>query len=61
MESKSISGSSSVPGMSSMPDRCRACVAVRGGHVNVTTNIDLYCMKYKGTLTFGSGIFSNIM
>ena len=40
--------------ISSMPYRCCAYVAARGGQVDVTPDIDLDSMKYKGSLIFGS-------
>ena len=39
-------GSKSILGVSSMPDRCRACVASNTGQVKITPDIDLDSMEY---------------
>ena len=54
MESESLSGVGSPRFISSMPDRCRASVAARWGHFEVTTDIDLDSLKYEGSFIFGS-------
>ena len=55
MGSKSISG---VTLISSMSDRCRSCVTSSAGHVEVTPDIDLDSMKYKGSIIYGSTYMS---
>ena len=41
--------------ISIMPHRYRACVvSAHGGHLEVTPDINLESMKYKGSLVFGS-------
>ena len=40
----------------SQPNMCNSCTCVtaHGGHMEVTPDIDLDSMKYKGSLIFGS-------
>ena len=58
MESRSISGvDPRIHIISSMTDRCRACVAAHGDHMEVTPNIVLDSIKCKGSLIFGSAFF----
>ena len=47
--------------LSSMLDRCRTCVAARGGHVDVTPYIDLNFMKYNGYLIYGSAYINTFI